>query len=59
MYMFYNKEIVTDIPNLTPTEPLETASGVEGVTNREYDAVMGLIDSETGMSDVRNSVGGA
>ena len=57
--MFYNKEIVTDIPNLTPTEPLETASGVEGVTNREYDAVMGLIDSETGMSDVRNSVGGA
>lgn len=59
MYMFYNKEIVTDIPNLTPTEPLETASGVEGVTNREYDAVMGLIDSETGVSDVRNSVGGA
>ncbi len=57
--MFYNKNIVSNISNPTPTEPLENASGIEGVTNREYDAIMGLIDEITRTSDVRYSVGGA
>lgn len=51
-----------DIP--TPAIAKDTtldnlASRVEGVTNREHDAVMSLINPGTGTSDIRNSVGGA